>query len=369
MARLPKPLTPADCNLRGLPYMPLHGDRLIDSDLFFMTNGEEFKAALALWWASWKQTPAASLPTEPRVLAGLARVADLEKWERVREMALHGWVLCSDGRYYHPVIAELAMTAWEERQEHQQNKESETERKRREREERKGLFAALKAAGIHLAWNTSLSELRAKASEIGAEIVPDLSAGQVADGPAPVTAIEGTGKGKKKGSSLSASEPAGARAPKRQPEEQIPDDFPGAPDLALAEGWVDAAAVELSVGQQAKRFRNHAATKDRRERNWPAAWRQWIDIEIDRSPPAKAKPETVAPPAWNGPADVMKIVETAMTGAKARSYLGRCTWQEVPFRAVIAPNAFVAEQIIADAGAGLAAEDVQVLAREQVRAA
>lgn len=169
--------------------------------------------------------------------------------------------------------------------------------------------------------------------------------------------------------SLSTGEPARTRPSKRQPEEPIPDGFPGAPDQSLAEGWVAAAQVELNVGNQAKRFRNHAETKDRRERNWPAAWRAWIEFGIEDAPLAKAKDVPAPAAVWNGPADVMAIAEAAMTGAKARSYLSRCTWQEVPFRAVVAPNGFVADQINADAGKDLAAEGVQVLARDQVRAA
>lgn len=169
--------------------------------------------------------------------------------------------------------------------------------------------------------------------------------------------------------SLSAGEPARASVPKRQPEKQIPDGFPGAPDLALAEGWVDAAQVELSVGQQAKRFRNHAATKDRRERNWPAAWRQWIDIEIERLPPAKAKAVARTMPTWNGPQEVMAAVAAGMSEAGARSYLARCTWQDVPDRAVVAPHDFAAEKITEAAGRTFAAMGIRVIVREPERVA
>jgi hypothetical protein len=111
------PLTPIDCDLRGLPFMPLDVVRLIDSDLFALSTGEEFKAAVALWCKSWNQVPAASLPADERVLASLA-VTSLAEWRAASEMALHGWVPCSDGRLYHPVIAEKALAAWIERISH-----------------------------------------------------------------------------------------------------------------------------------------------------------------------------------------------------------------------------------------------------------
>jgi hypothetical protein len=111
---LPQPLTPADCDLRGLPFMPLDVVRLLDSDLFALTTGEEFKAALALWCKAWLQVPAASLPDDDRVLAHLSGTG--ARWKKIKAMALKGWVKCSDGRYYHPVVAEKAADAWKHRQ-------------------------------------------------------------------------------------------------------------------------------------------------------------------------------------------------------------------------------------------------------------
>jgi hypothetical protein len=108
------PLTPPECDLRGLPFMPLDTVRLGDSDLVALSTGEEFKAAVILWCKAWVQVPAASLPDDDRVLAHLTGIGP--RWKKVREMALHGWVKCSDGRLYHPVIAEKALEAWKHRQ-------------------------------------------------------------------------------------------------------------------------------------------------------------------------------------------------------------------------------------------------------------
>lgn len=113
------PLTPAACDLRGLPFMPLECARLLDSDLFALTTGDEFKAALALWCRSWTQVPAASMANDERLLAKATGLV-LADWRAVSEMALKGWTLCDDGRLYHPVVAEKALGAWIERIAHRE---------------------------------------------------------------------------------------------------------------------------------------------------------------------------------------------------------------------------------------------------------
>lgn len=152
------PLVPEEVDLRGLPWMRLDTIRLLDSDLFALSTGDEFKAAVALWCKSWSQAPAGSLPTDDRILAHLSGAGG--KWKRVREMALRGWVECSDGRLYHPVVAEQVLAAWEERQEYRAQVNAQAERKRREREERSAMFEQLRAAGHDLPWNTPTGKLR-----------------------------------------------------------------------------------------------------------------------------------------------------------------------------------------------------------------
>jgi len=110
---LPEPLVPAGIDLSDFTFMPLDVRRLRDSRIAATARGEEFMAAVLLWCASWHQIPAASLPdddVELAALAGFGRV--LKEWKKVRDGALHGWVKCSDGRLYHPVIAEKACESW-----------------------------------------------------------------------------------------------------------------------------------------------------------------------------------------------------------------------------------------------------------------
>ncbi|MBN9497845.1 MAG: DUF1376 domain-containing protein [Alphaproteobacteria bacterium] len=109
---LPPPLVPADADLRDFAYMPLDVVRLRDSDLAALAGPEEFRSAVMLWCASWHQIPAASVPDDDKILANLAGFGrGVTDWKKVREGALRGWVKCSDGRLYHPVVAEKANDA------------------------------------------------------------------------------------------------------------------------------------------------------------------------------------------------------------------------------------------------------------------
>lgn len=113
MTDLPEPFTPPEADLRGMPYMPLDVVRLFDSDFYALSTGDEFKAGLSLWCKAFLQQPAGSLPDDDRLLAHLSGAA--ANWKRVKDMALRGWVKCSDGRLYHKTVAEKVTEAWRAR--------------------------------------------------------------------------------------------------------------------------------------------------------------------------------------------------------------------------------------------------------------
>ena len=111
------PLVPPEVDLRNFTYMPLDVVRLRDSDIAGVEDGEVFRAAVLAWCAAWHQVPAASLPDDDALLARLTGYGrDMVTWRRVREAgALRGFVRCSDGRLYHPVVAEKALEAWDKK--------------------------------------------------------------------------------------------------------------------------------------------------------------------------------------------------------------------------------------------------------------
>lgn len=126
---IPDPMTPPDCDLRGYEYMPLFGQRLFGSTLYAECSDEELRAALKLWWEAWQQCPAGSLPASDQAIARLADYGrDIKGWAKVKERALHGFVLCADGRLYHPMLCEAAVKAFELRL--KSDRRRETDRKR-----------------------------------------------------------------------------------------------------------------------------------------------------------------------------------------------------------------------------------------------
>lgn len=78
--------------------------------------------------------------------------------------------------------------------------------------------------------------------------------------------------------------PAGGKKSRRKPETALPDDFPDLKALQDAKAKVLASGAAVRITSEAEKFRNHAAQNDRRARDWPAAWRNWILNAIERAP-------------------------------------------------------------------------------------
>lgn len=103
----PDPPVPADADLSDFKFMPLEVARLRRSKAWLICKRRPELAfyMLNLWTASWHERPAGSLEDDDDVLADAA-MCPPERWGKVRGDAMRGWVKCSDGRLYHPVVAE-----------------------------------------------------------------------------------------------------------------------------------------------------------------------------------------------------------------------------------------------------------------------
>jgi hypothetical protein len=107
-------MTPAGCFLQDFPHTPIYRARLFGSSFHARASDGEWRAGVTLWLKSWDQMPAGSLPDDDIELCRLAELArDLKTWKKLRAGAMRGWVLCSDGRLYHPVVAEGVNNALE----------------------------------------------------------------------------------------------------------------------------------------------------------------------------------------------------------------------------------------------------------------
>lgn len=134
---LPDPLVSAEVDLRHFPYMPLEIERLMRSKTWLAAR---LKPAIGyysmnLWCASWHNVPPSSIDNNKSVLCKAA-MCDPRVWHFIQEECLRGWVLCSDGKFYHPVVAEIALKAWEKsRKQHGRTRAATEARMRKRRED------------------------------------------------------------------------------------------------------------------------------------------------------------------------------------------------------------------------------------------
>jgi hypothetical protein len=111
------PLVAPEVDLRDFDFVPIFRRRLFASKFHHLASASEWRAGFILWLKSWDEVPAGSLPNDDRELCALAELGrDLRDWRKVKKWALHGWLLCDDGRLYHPIVAEIALEAWERKQ-------------------------------------------------------------------------------------------------------------------------------------------------------------------------------------------------------------------------------------------------------------
>jgi hypothetical protein len=268
------PLTPADCDLRDFQFMPVDIVRLFASEFHALSNDAEWRAGMTLWLKSFHHVPAASLPDDDVQLCRAAEMGrDLRTWRRVKARALHGWVLCDDGRWYHPVVAEKANEAWE-------RKLFQRERSRRANEARwrrdSGDPEPKGRGGTHQGEQSGRPKN-------GHEVVDKETAKQSLTSPSSILErSQGTGTGT--GTGNEAGEPASRRRGSRLLDDWLPDEA----DLAYA---ASRGFQPLAIDRMAERFRNYWTSKtgkDAAKLDWHATWRNWVLTEAERQPPLKS---------------------------------------------------------------------------------
>ncbi|MFN6253680.1 MAG: hypothetical protein ACK4Y5_16630 [Acetobacteraceae bacterium] len=249
----PAPLVAAEVDLRDFAFMPLDVLRLRDSELACVEDAEVFRCAVLSWCVSWHQVPAASLPDDDTLLARLLGFGrDVKGWKRVRAAGgMRGWVLCSDGRLYHVVVAEKARDAWSAKL--AQRARTEAARKARE-------------------------EARQRQSQ-------PLSQTQPPSVTETVTESKGQGQGQGQGQGIKEEEKApttvaaAAAPPHSRPQRgtRLPAGWsPGPEQTAFAESLGirnGAAAAEL------EKFRDYWAALPGQKgvkTDWTATWRNWL---------------------------------------------------------------------------------------------
>ena len=111
-----EPLVPHDLDLTDFQYMPVDISRLFGSQFHAHSDDGAWRAGVTLWLKSYHQVPAASLPDDDVDLTRLAELGrDIKTWKLLKPSAMRGWIKCTDGRLYHPVVAEKALEGWIEK--------------------------------------------------------------------------------------------------------------------------------------------------------------------------------------------------------------------------------------------------------------
>ncbi len=163
---MPAPLIAAEVDLRDFQFMPMLISRLFGSEFHAKAKDSEWRAGVTLWLKSWHQVPAASVPNDDTALARLAEFGrDVKAWLKVKAVALYGWVLCSDDRWYHPTVADEALKAWSQKLEHNEKICNKTERQRRWRDHHKKLCEQLRDLGVRPPRGASMGVLQRLVSD------------------------------------------------------------------------------------------------------------------------------------------------------------------------------------------------------------
>lgn len=288
------PLTSADCDLRDFAFMPLDVVRLRDSDLAATESPEACWAAVLLWAASWHQVPSASLPDDDRVLANLSGYGRVVKeWQKVRDGALRGWIKCSDGRLYHPVVAEKAREAWTGKLQQRHRTECARIRKFNERHGTTHACPTFEdwiAAGCPIGQTTNVTRdmppmSQGQPPDVTRDI-PGLSQGQGCE-------MQSKGKGQGKGQGQGETKGEGATqappptpAPSRKREQVTLSAYltvckasgkKPVPDDHAIRGWAHDAGITDEMLQVAwvvfrERYTTDEKAKGKRYKDWPGVF-------------------------------------------------------------------------------------------------
>jgi hypothetical protein len=318
MSDLPAPLVPAEVDLRDFGWMPVDIGRLFGSEFHARSSDMVWRTGVTLWLKAYHQVPASSIPDDDVAMARLAELGrDLKTWRRIKAEVLRGWVKCSDGRFYHPVVAEKALEAWIEKLVQRKSSAAGNAKRYQLKFDPKPFDVAIatnleRLAGLNP--NSRTLTKRAPKAKAQSDAPDDLPAG---DDPSPTGMPDSSHRDAGEVSSGDQKAPSGiARdptlqghippeppsgslppegdAPGEAPEKakpktgrgsrqasHVPEDWnPSAQDRAYAEGQ---GLTPDEIDRRAEEFRDYWLAKsgpDALKRDWSAAWRTWVRREI-----------------------------------------------------------------------------------------
>lgn len=283
------PLTPPDCDLRDFPSMMLDHRRLLTSETWIEAAQVPRlgHALMSLWCESFQQVPAASLPSSDVTLLRLSMCPTPAEWKKVKARALASWVACSDGRLYHPVVAEKALEAWLEKLASRLSSGAGNAKRWKIPFDPAPIEEQMRVARALLSALNPQSRSLAKRRTAGVPHHVDLDADGIPPG-SQGKGREGKGSEEKEEDTHTAGE-------------ALPESW------ALPKPWGVWAIEQYPhwtpdvVRAIAARFADHHSAKGTRSLDWLATWRLWCSDELTQrahpAPSAAAAPAGKAPPS------------------------------------------------------------------------
>lgn len=300
MPDLPPPLTPPDCDLRDFQRMMIDITRLRQSSFDSIIDDAAWRAGINLWFSAWHSVPAGSLADDDASLvkaAGLGR--DLRQWHQIREVALRGFVACSDGRLYHRTVCEFALEAWIEKLKQRLISGAGNAKRWKSDFDPAPIERALIEAADLLSELSPQSKALAKVRGLQSQRESRRDENNIPPGSneapggmqaasredrklVPSGSLE-TGTGTGTGISDDDADASSPRVPARA--KRLPDDWQ--PELlgsATVAGQIAASRGEPWLRRSFETFANHwraAAGRSATKADWQATWANWV-IEQDR---------------------------------------------------------------------------------------
>jgi len=300
----PAPLVGEGVSMSGNDWFPLEFDRLRKSKWWRRASDTARARNIMLWGEAYKQVPAGSMPDDDDELAEAAGFGmDVDAFLAFKDEIMAPWVLCSDGRWYHPTVCEKVLEAWDRASD---RRKRDAEKKRAARERARGHLPKSDAVPSQTANVPRESDdVPGDMAENGGDIRTQTDKTVYPPNP-PVGGVSDD-----EFDAIWSAYPESGRetCPALQARDEI--------DAAVAEGH--GVAVLLAG---AKRVAAHVAAGGRAKRidRWARD-----RLFLNTAPP---KGPTVCGEAWTGPPDLFADAAAAKGAAWADAYLRRCAWRD-----------------------------------------
>jgi hypothetical protein len=344
MTDLPEPLTPPGCNMAGNDWFPLHFRRLRTSKWWRRASDLARARNVMLWGEAYAADQAGSLPDDDDELAEAAGFGfDVSAFIDHKAEIMAPWVLCSDGRWYHPTICEVALDAWARTSD---KRKKDATRKAEQRAKSRGLPPP----------TPKTTPVPPETANVPPELAPvPRDTGEIARDKA--TQTEQTGQDiEDADASLSlgddeAVEPVGKYPPDFEAVWKAYPHIKGRSSKSKSHGfWRRLSRARRDRLPSAIAGYAREGREPKADCGAPAMQR-WLAEERYLDWMADAAPSGLPlAPTFPGPPEIRAAVVAAKDEGFARGYLDRCSWRDLPDKAVVTNSPTIEDRLTKEVG-------------------